>query len=76
MQLGVLIDRTVDANEKTARFEISEMRLQIRRWMGWSRVSRGIDGLIKHWRAHLEFGLTPRQFPASRDNGLGHAPLQ
>jgi hypothetical protein len=48
VQLGVLVDRTVDAHEKTARFEISKVRLQICGWLGLSRVSGGIGGLIEH----------------------------
>jgi hypothetical protein len=48
VQLGVLVNRTVDAHQKAARLKVGEVRLQVCRWVGLSRVSRGVGGLIEH----------------------------
>ena len=49
MELGVLVDRAVDANEQALRFEIREPRLEFQEWLDAGQPAvhqiRGARGL-------------------------------
>jgi hypothetical protein len=60
MQLGVLVDRAIDAHEQALRLERSEVRLEIERRSGGRRSCRParIGADVEHGRDLLVSPLT------------------
>jgi len=48
MQLCVLIDRPLDADQQPMRFERRKMRLEVERGAGGLRIAAALVGLIEH----------------------------
>src|SRR6202035_3476133 len=73
VQLGVLVDRGVDARNETGSFEIGEMILKIEAWALLRRArAASFVGLVEH---AMSLTLTPRPYHTRRAAAKAPTPL-